>query len=294
MLMTIRRSGFADRAEVRFMSRYSGRTDDAEGRFITRRSGQAADARPLLSVIPLAAVLLAAVLITAVSPSGRAHAVALSLPPGPAESQTAGPRYSRALPAADVLIDAGHGGIDGGAHYGNILEKDINLAVAKRLYLLLRSQGITAVLNRTGDYALSDDDRWHGSRSRHQRDLSQRRGLTEQIDVGLLVSIHVNWSNRPSASGPLVLHQREGRSALLAASLQNALNREYGIRRLPRVGSPYYLLNLARCPAVIVELGFLSSPADRVKLTDPRQQQKLAEAIAAGIRHYLWTAGTER
>jgi len=201
------------------------------------------------------------------------------------------PRYERALPTAVVLIDAGHGGIDGGAHYGDVLEKDINLRVAKRLYLVLRSQGVPAVLNRTGDYALSDDNRWHPSRSRHQRDLSQRRGLTDEIDVRLLVSLHVNWSRNPSASGPLVLHQDEGRSALLAAFLQDALNREYGSRKLPKVGRPYYLLNLVKRPSVIVELGFLSSPDDRAKLTDPRWQQRLAEAVAAGIRQYVWTAG---
>lgn len=201
------------------------------------------------------------------------------------------PRYERALPTAEVLIDAGHGGIDGGAHYGGVLEKDINLQVAKRLYMMLRSQGVPAVLNRTGDYALSDENRWHLSRSRHQRDLSQRRGLADEIDVCLFVSLHVNWSRRPTASGPLVMHQEEGRSALLAFFLQDALNREYGSRRLPKVGKPYYLLNLVKRPAVIVELGFLSSPADRAKLTDPRWQQRLAEAVAAGIRQYLWTAG---
>jgi len=201
------------------------------------------------------------------------------------------PRYERALPTAVVLIDAGHGGIDGGAHYGGVLEKDINLQVAKRLYLVLRSKGIPAVLNRTGDYALSDENRWHMTRSRHRRDLSQRRGLAETIDVRLLVSLHVNWSRSPAARGPLVLHQDEGRSALLAFFLQDALNREYGVRRIPKTGKPYYLLNAVKLPSVIVELGFLSNPSDRAKLTDPRWQQRLAEAVASGIRQYLWTAG---
>jgi N-acetylmuramoyl-L-alanine amidase len=213
----------------------------------------------------------------------------LSAAPLPAAADP--PRYERALPTAVVLIDAGHGGIDGGAHYGNVLEKDINLQVAKRLYLVLRSRGIPAVLNRTGDYALSDENRWHMTRSRHRRDLAQRRGLAETIDVRLLVSLHVNWSGSSAAGGPLVLHQEEGRSALLAFFLQDALNREYGRRRLPKVGKPYYLLNVVKRPAVIVELGFLSNPADRAKLTDPRWQQRLAEAVASGIRQYLWTAG---
>jgi len=227
-----------------------------------------------------AAVMLSALLAAAVAPA--ASGATMHIDP---------PRYERALPTAVVLIDAGHGGIDGGAHYRDVLEKDINLQVAMRLYLVLRSQGVPAVLNRTGDYALSDDNRWHPSRSRHQRDLSQRRGLADEIDVRLLVSLHVNWSDNPSASGPLVLHQNEGRSALLAAFLQDSLNRVYGSRKLPKFGKPYYLLNLVKRPAVIVELGFLSSAADRAKLTDPRWQQRMAEAVAAGIRQYVWTAG---
>jgi len=266
-----------------------------------------AAAASLTALAAAVSTLYAASAEASAAPAAGADAIALragqsaesAAPPGTPDSALSArtspiagpPDYKRALPTAEVLIDAGHGGIDGGAHFGGVLEKDINLKVAKRLYLVLRSQGIPAVLNRTGDYALSDDNRWHHVRSRHRRDLSQRKGLADEIDIRLLVSLHVNWSDNPSASGPLVLHQNEGRSALLAFFLQDALNREYGSRRLPKVGAPYYLLNLVRRPAVIVELGFLSSAADRAKLTDPRWQQRLAEAVAAGIRQYLWTAG---
>ncbi|PWV90986.1 N-acetylmuramoyl-L-alanine amidase CwlD [Paenibacillus cellulosilyticus] len=201
------------------------------------------------------------------------------------------PRYKRALPSAVVLIDAGHGGIDGGTNTGDILEKHINLAVAQKLYLLLRSQGITAVLNRTGDYALSEDNRWHVTRSRHRRDLSQRKGLTEEIDTTLFVSLHVNAAKSSSKRGPLVLHQRNGESALLAFCIQDALNRLQKTNAIPREGQPYYLLRSVRQPAVIVEMGFLSNPADRAMLTNRNAQTKLAVTIAAGLRQYLLIAG---
>jgi len=201
------------------------------------------------------------------------------------------PKYERSLPEADVLIDVGHGGIDGGAHHGDILEKDINLAVAKRLYLMLGHRGLSAIMNRTGDYALSDDNRWHSTRSRHRKDLSQRRQLTEEVPVRMMVSIHVNWSPEGSSHGPLVLHQREGRSALLAAFVQDAMNSAYdGMSRSPRVGKPYFLLKHVSRPAIIAELGFISSSSDRLKLTDPRWQQRIAEAIADGIRQYAIVA----
>jgi len=189
------------------------------------------------------------------------------------------------LPVADVLIDAGHGGIDSGTHYKDILEKDINLAIARKLYLILKSRGVRAVLNRTGDYALSDDNRWHRA-SRHMRDLSQRGSLTEEIEAKLFVSIHVNWSPKGKKRGPLVIHQKEGRSALLASFIQQALNRQQNTRRLPQSGGKYYVLNRIKVPSVIVETGFLNHDGDRALLTSPRGQTRVAAAIAEGIFFY--------
>lgn len=212
-------------------------------------------------------------------------------PPGPGSGMETGgrqpPDIRRAIPASDVLIDAGHGGIDGGTHFGDIRESNINLAVSRKLYLLLRSRGVRAVLNRTGDYALSDDNRWHLSRSRHRRDLSQRRGLTEEIDAGLLVSIHVNWGPGGRKRGPLVLYRKEdASSALLAVYVQDALNRQQSTSARPKAAARFYLLKRSEIPAVIVETGFLSHPGDRAMLTSPRGQTKIAEAIASGILAY--------
>ncbi|SEM72803.1 N-acetylmuramoyl-L-alanine amidase [Paenibacillus sp. OV219] len=202
-------------------------------------------------------------------------------------TQVLPPDYQRALPSAEVLIDVGHGGIDGGAHHEHVLEKDINLAIAKKLYLLLSANGIKAVLNRDADYALSDDNRWNPASSRHRRDLSQRSQLTKEIQTRILVSIHVNWAPDKTEHGPLVLHQNEGESALLAFCIQDALNRKQNTRALPRVGRPFYLLNVVKKPAVIVELGFLSHEGDREMLLDPRKQVELAEAINSGVRNYI-------
>ncbi|MCM3747200.1 N-acetylmuramoyl-L-alanine amidase [Paenibacillus pasadenensis] len=198
-----------------------------------------------------------------------------------------GPNYRGALPYAEVLIDAGHGGIDGGTFHEDVLEKHINLAVSKKLHARLQQLGVSSVLNRSDDYALSDDNRWLGSRSRHQRDLSQRTELTQEIHTGLLVSLHVNWSKRSAAHGPVVLHQKNrGESALLALCIQDALNQQQKTNELPRAGSPFYLLNTVKQPAVIVEMGFISNEADRRMLTSDKGQDKLAEAIASGVRQY--------
>lgn len=201
------------------------------------------------------------------------------------------PDISRAMPSAEVLIDVGHGGIDGGAHHGNILEKDINLAIARKLYLMLGSQGIDSVLNRVSDYALSDDNRWHVKNSRHRRDLSQRRQLTREISTQILVSLHVNWTPNKSKRGPLVLYKEDGESMLLAQCIQDSLNQQQHTHTLPRKGGAFYLLRQTEMPAVIIEVGFLSHAGDREMMTNPRRQAEIAQAICNGLRQYLMVTG---
>jgi N-acetylmuramoyl-L-alanine amidase len=192
-----------------------------------------------------------------------------------------------AFPKEIILIDAGHGGIDSGTSFQEILEKDINLIVAKKVYMLLRSKGYGAVLNRSGDYALSDDNHWLNQSSRHLRDLAQRKELSRSIPTQIVVSLHVNWGNAATKRGPLVLHQNEGRSLLLANILQQHLNPLYATHQQPVYGKPYYILNYVRDPAVIVEMGFLSNAEDRTMLCNSRKQLDIAEAIVAGIISYL-------
>ncbi|MDR9854344.1 N-acetylmuramoyl-L-alanine amidase [Paenibacillus sp. VCA1] len=186
-----------------------------------------------------------------------------------------------------IIIDAGHGGIDGGTSFQNILEKDINLAIAQKVFMLLRSKGYHAVLNRTGDYALSDENHWLGTKSRHLRDLAQRKELSQQIPTLVVVSLHVNWGRNTAKRGGLVLFQNEGRSVMLASAIQDQLDQLYGFKGNIQHGRPFYLLNQIADPAVIVETGFLSNAGDRAMLTDRRGQLKIAKAIANGINYYL-------
>lgn len=186
-----------------------------------------------------------------------------------------------------ILIDAGHGGVDGGTSYGRTLEKDITLAISRKLYLILRSNGMDAALNRFGDYAPSDENHWFRSSSRHQRDLTQRKGLADTLPTSVVVSIHVNWAPVPSIHGPLVLYRKEGRSFMLANAIQHQLNRLYKVDAYSKRGKPFFLLNQITATTVIVEAGFISSPMDRAKLFSRSGQQDIAEAIANGIAAYL-------
>ncbi|NMM54999.1 N-acetylmuramoyl-L-alanine amidase [Paenibacillus aquistagni] len=207
-----------------------------------------------------------------------------------AQAQPAAPQdkqpISHVFTQRFVLIDAGHGGIDGGTVHHGILEKDINLAIAQKLYLLLKSKGVPVILNRTGDYALSDDNRWSATRSRHRRDLAQRRQLSEELPISMFVSIHVNWAKSPSKRGPMVIHQAEGRSQALAFLIQQELETLAPSPHLPDTGSKYYLLRRVKQPAVIVETGFISNAKDRELLTSRRGQSLIAMRLCDAIIHY--------
>jgi len=204
-----------------------------------------------------------------------------------ASSVVAEPASNEVFTHPLVVIDVGHGGIDGGTSHENILEKNINLEIGTRLYLLLQKYGIHAVLNRTGDYALSDDNHWLNNKSRHRKDLAQRRQLTEEIPTEMLVSLHVNWNKNRSRRGPVVLYKEEGRSIMLANIIQHALNKHYGTRMEMQSGKPFYLLRRVNQPAVIIETGFISNSEDRRMLCDPKEQTAIASTIAGALHYYL-------
>ncbi|HZG17407.1 MAG TPA: N-acetylmuramoyl-L-alanine amidase [Candidatus Bathyarchaeia archaeon] len=190
-----------------------------------------------------------------------------------------------------VIIDAGHGGVDGGASYQNLLEKEINLQIAKLLYTKLNQQGYQVVLNRSGDYALSEENNWLNSFSRHLRDLAQRKHLAAELQAEMMVSIHANWASNPTKRGPLVLYQKNNQSFMLADMIQHSLNHVYKVKEEPIQGGRYYLLKQSLCPTVIVEIGYLSNAQDRQWMTNPKQQAILADAIATAISEYFILVG---
>lgn len=192
-----------------------------------------------------------------------------------------------ALIPTDIVIDVGHGGIDSGTHREPFYEKNINLQIGKRLYHHLQAAGYRVVLNRDRDYALSDDNHWLKSSSRHRRDLAQRAGLSQLLQPKMMISLHVNWSGNKNKRGAYVLFQRNQQSFLLAESLQHSLNHVHKVIHLPEVGHQYYVLNHAKCPTIIVEMGFLSNATDRAFLTHPSHQKKLVKAMTSAIDHYF-------
>ncbi|MFC8684573.1 N-acetylmuramoyl-L-alanine amidase [Brevibacillus porteri] len=203
------------------------------------------------------------------------------------------PTRSEALPLTPfhILIDVGHGGVDSGTSYGDLYEKDINLQIAKQLYQQLTKAGYTVALNRNNDIALSDENRWLDNRSRHIRDLAQRKNLAKEIGPQMLLSLHVNWASNPRRRGAILLHQDTEQSYMLADLLQNSLNKLTGTNNQPVRGKTYYMLRHNYCPSVIVEMGFISNAHDREMLTNPKAQEKIAQAITEAVSEYVKLSG---
>lgn len=187
----------------------------------------------------------------------------------------------------DVVIDIGHGGIDGGTSYENYLEKDINLAIGIKLYEELKKRSYHVGVTRLNDYALSDDNREKRVRGRHIADLRQRKLIADALEPRTFISLHVNWAKNSKRRGPIVIYQASAKSYSLARIVQSHLNEFYGVNNKVMRGNSYFLLKHLEMPSIIVELGFISNAEDRSILTDEWKQEELVRAIVEAFEEYL-------
>ncbi len=199
---------------------------------------------------------------------------------------------SRELDASDtpvIIIDAGHGGEDGGAEVDGVLEKDINLSIAKKTADILRVSGYQVKEVRTEDISVYSDDA-DTLREKKVSDLNNRVQLFNEHDNNLVVSIHQNKFDSSKYHGTQLFYSvNHPGSEKLARSIRTSvvlLLQNDNTRELKPAGSDIYILDNAEVPAVIVECGFLSNPEERQKLQDESYQQEIAYAIAMGIIDY--------
>lgn len=185
------------------------------------------------------------------------------------------------------IIDAGHGGEDGGAVAADgTKESDINLAIARRLARLLTLLGEEACMTRTEDISIHDEDA-STLRQKKRSDLENRTAIVNGTPNAVLVSIHQN--SLPSSvrtHGAQVFYGTHEESAVLAHSVQEMLNRSVNAgneKREKKIDPTIYLMNHAAAPAILVECGFLSNAAETALLKEENYQQTLAVVIAAGI-----------
>lgn len=189
-----------------------------------------------------------------------------------------------------IVIDAGHGGADPGkVGTNNVLEKDINLAIALQLAAELHNAGISVVLTRDSDVDLSN-----GATNFKSADMQNRCKIITDANPIFTISIHQNSYPSESVTGAQIFyftHSAEGKE--LAAILQNSLivNVDPDNKRQPKANDSYYLLKKTPTPTVIVECGFLSSPTEAALLSSSEYQEKMVHAISLGILDYLEEKG---
>ena len=187
-----------------------------------------------------------------------------------------------------VIIDAGHGGVDGGAtSCTGVLESHINLEIAHKLNDLLIFMGYQTKMIRTEDVSIHTQ----GNTIAAQKlsDLKERARIAENTPLALYISIHQNYFTQIQYSGTQVFYGAAEGSRELAAALQKsfvtALQPQNN--RQCKQASGVYLMEHISCPAVLWECGFLSNPEEEVLLRDPCYQKKLCVVAASCISKYL-------
>lgn len=206
--------------------------------------------------------------------------------------RTAVPAFSYTEMTTDeiIVLDAGHGGSDGGAVSADgTPEDDINLAIVLRLRDLFALMGRQTVLTRTGENSLADPDS-ATLRQEKVSDTKNRVALINSVSNGHLISIHQNTlPGHPSVHGAQVFYGKVTDSDARAAAVQQALNSVVNVgneKTAKPIGSDIYIMAHANCPAILVECGFLSNSAETRLLLSPEYQTKLAAAICCGYLQY--------
>jgi len=185
-----------------------------------------------------------------------------------------------------VVIDAGHGGVDPGAvGKSKVLEKDVTLAVSKRLQVLVEQGGAKTIMVREEDRDLGTAQ---GLLKRKREDLAGRIQLAMDVQAEVYLSIHANSFPDPKLTGAQTFyHSDSPEGKLLAQSIQKELNSMTQGKRVAKGNQDIYVLKKARQAAVTVELGFLSNLEEEQLLTTPEYQEKLAIAIYQGLSVYF-------
>ena len=187
-----------------------------------------------------------------------------------------------------IVIDPGHGGVDGGAtSCTGILESRFNLEIALRLNDLLRFLGHDTVMIRTAD--ISVYTKGETIAAKKASDLKERVRIVNEQDNALLLSIHQNNFPDSRYAGAQVFYAHTPGSQILAKKLQTDLVKYLnpGSRRLEKKSNGVYLMEHIKCPGVLIECGFLSNPEEEANLRREDYQQKLCAVIASTVCEYL-------
>lgn len=178
-----------------------------------------------------------------------------------------------------IVLDAGHGGIDGGVSYGNMVEANINLELCLKLKNILEKRGYSVVLTRTSANALASGKR---------ADMQKRKDIILSAKPDLMISLHVNKFSQSSRRGVQVFYDDTGKYKLIGERFQHLINslvnKKYiGRSDLQSLGGDYFICKCSPYPSIIIECGFISNPHDRELLKNEVYKNHLLTVIADGV-----------
>lgn len=174
---------------------------------------------------------------------------------------------AQSLRFSTVVIDAGHGGHDGGAARNGLVEKRLCLDVAKRVESGLKARGLKTVMTRRTDTFV---------------ELAQRARVANRVPSSIFVSIHFNGSRQTLISGGEVYY-RSSRGKALASAISRSIKARVtgGMRGI--FYNDFKVLRDTKATAVLVECGYISNKREAARCATPAHRQKLADAIVSGI-----------
>jgi N-acetylmuramoyl-L-alanine amidase len=205
-------------------------------------------------------------------------------------SREAAPAGASEDPRMTIILDAGHGGIDGGAVGVNgEIEKDINLAIVLNLQQLLEFAGYNVILTRDSDRSMHSEG-VTGIRNQKVSDMDNRRAVIDANTDSLFFSIHQNRFTDPQYHGAQMFYtQMNPENARLAQILQDSFAQLQpgNEREIKIIDNDLFLFKSTSQPAVLIECGFLSNPDEAARLGCADYQRQVAFAIYRAIVQYL-------
>ena len=190
-----------------------------------------------------------------------------------------------------VIIDAGHGGEDGGAVSADgLVEKDVNLEIAKTLCDMLRANGVNVIMTREDDRLLYDRNTNYQGRKK-KLDLAARLAVADSTEDAIFISIHMNSFTDSRYSGLQVWYSPNNSDSEALAELIQGENKEklqpQNNRKIKAATSAINLLHNAKCPAVLVECGFLSNPDEADLFQSSEYRQKVAFTLFCALTKFM-------
>lgn len=188
--------------------------------------------------------------------------------------------------AYTVVIDAGHGGVDGGCvgkRYGAI-ESELNLQYAKELEKLCKEFGFNVVMTRETQEGLYSPLATNKKKSEMQK----REKIINESKADIVISVHMNSINIPSVKGAQAFYKKGNETAkILADNVTSSLSKEIGYVRSGASVGDYYVLNCNDKASILIECGYLSNAEEEYNLMQEKYKTNFCKAVLHGVINYL-------